>query len=474
MLYFLLPILFSVFIILKRDKKFNIFILILNAFVNLIFSISLISFFEFNTKYFVVDPLNKPFIFALSIVFSSVSLYSVYFLNSREIDIKWNSFYVISLIFFDILLMLTLLVNHLGLYWVLLEATTILTAPLIYFNKSKHSLEATWKYIFICSIGIAIGFIGIVFISLTFKDLNSLFFKDFYTYQSSVSQLLLKISFLFILIGFGTKSGLAPVHFWLPDAHSEAPAPISALLSAALLNSALIGIIRILKIMYIFEVFKFTNLMLVLMGFLSIFVATVFILRIKNIKRILAYSSIENIGIITLGLGLGGYGFFSSFVHIISHSILKSSLFLTSGNIIDFYKTKNYDEINFLYKKAGYTSFIFILSIIGILAVPPSLSFISEFYIVKEMIIQKRWILLISFLILLTVIFFSFIKILVEINFSDKKDQNIEKEDFFSVFPQIALIFIVFLTGVLFVPFFKDMLIESVEWLGSKWNTVLK
>ncbi|MEO0304779.1 MAG: hypothetical protein ABIM64_05905, partial [candidate division WOR-3 bacterium] len=200
MLYFLLPILFSLFILIKKDKQFNIFILILNSFVNLIFNISLISFLEFNSKYFNVDPLNKPFLFALSIVFFSVSLYSVYYLRSRDIDIKWHSFYVISLMLFNVLLMLTLLVNHLGVYWVLLEATTILTAPLIYFNKSKHSLEATWKYIFICSIGIAIGFLGIIFLSLTFKDLNSLFFNDFYNYKSPVSLLLLKISFLFILI----------------------------------------------------------------------------------------------------------------------------------------------------------------------------------------------------------------------------------------------------------------------------------
>jgi len=403
----------------------------------------------------------------LSVVFITISIYSIHYLKKHQTDKRWHSIYTSTVMLFDLFMMIALLSTHIGLYWVLLEATTLLTAPLIYFNKTKHSLEATWKYVFICSIGIAIAFIGIILLSITFQNAQSLFFSEFYSYTGEVSLLFLKISFLFLLVGFGTKMGLAPLHFWLPDAHSESPSPVSAMLSAALLNTALIGILRLLKVMYIFDLNGFAGGMLIIMGFLSLFVSAVFIVRIKNFKRIFAYSSIENMGIIAIAIGLGGLGMFAGFLHIVSHSLLKTSAFLTSGNIIDEYKTKNFDETGNVINEMKYSGPLMFASILGLLAVPPSLSFLSEFNIILRMYEKGGYYMIVVFSLLLTVVFYGFARMSVKMLFGEKKGETINRENLLSTVPQIFLLLIVFILGFYLPDFIKNMLLEAAQWIGG-------
>ncbi|HAV92730.1 TPA: hydrogenase [candidate division WOR-3 bacterium] len=467
MLYFILPLLFSLISFTAKRKNIDYIILVSNSVLNAIFTVYIVFIANINLKYFAVDAISKPFLLILSIVFFSSSLYSIYFLKKREIDERWHSIYTLCFILFDSLMMLSLMSVHIGLYWVLLEATTILTAPLIYFNKTKHSLEAAWKYVFICSIGIAIGFIGIIFLSITFRHSESLFFADFYGYSDPVSSLFLKIAFLFIIVGFGTKAGLAPLHFWLPDAHSEAPSPVSAMLSATLLNTAMIGIIRVLKAMYIFKEQYFANTMLLLMGFMSLFVSAVFILRIKNYKRILAYSSIENMGIIAVALASGGAGILAGIIHTVSHSLLKASLFLTSGNILDRYETKHYDETGPVMKDMKMTGIVFGLSVFGILAIPPSLSFLSEFKIMSVFISGKNYFLMVLFMLLLTVVFYGFIKMLLTMMFGEKDFSAVKKEYILQILPQMLLLIFAFGLGLFMPSAVKQILLDAANWIGG-------
>ena len=286
-------------------------------------------------NYFSIDNLNIIFLVVMAIVSVAVIVYQ---------GKKSFKYYAIFSAF--ILSMIgAILSNNLGLTWVFVEATTLTSAYLIIQDKNKNSLEAAWKYTFLCSIGISLAFVGIILLLLSIGNINSLNYQDLYNNAHLINPFWLKLAFIFIVIGFGTKVGLAPVHSWLPDAHAEAPSAVSAMLSATLLNSAFLVILRIFKLMQLVGVGESAKVILFLMGILSIFIAAVFIFKVSNYKRMLAYSSIENMGIISLGIALGGVATFGAIFHLIVHSLIKGSLFLTSGNILKIYKTKEIQRI---------------------------------------------------------------------------------------------------------------------------------
>jgi hydrogenase-4 component F len=219
--------------------------------------------------------------------------------------------------------------KDLGWIWIFVEATTISSAMLISSENTKSSLEAAWKYLFICSVGIALAFVGILLLVLAQPENAVLSLAKINA--ATLSPFWLKLSFIFILVGFGTKIGLAPLHFWLPDAHSEAPAPISALLSGALLNTAILPVLRVDKIMRAAGMGNLAQDLYLLMGVISVFIATVFILKTRNYKRLLAYSSIENMGLIMIAFGAGGVAIYAGFLHILGHSLIKRPSFSLLG-----------------------------------------------------------------------------------------------------------------------------------------------
>ena len=361
----------------------------------------------------------------------------------------------------------TLLSTDLGLAWVLIEATTLSSAYLIYFNKTKHSIEAAWKYVFICSIGIALAFVGIILLNIASGSVNSLDFSVLYANASHFDVAWLKLAFIFILFGFGAKMGLAPIHFWLPDAHAEAPSPISALLSAALLNSAFLVIVRVFKIMNLANCSDYARIMLLLMGFLSLFVTTVFVYHIKNYKRMLAYSSIENMGILAIGTALGGGAIYAIILHLIGHSLAKASFFLTSGNVLELFGTKRIKSVNGLISADGKTGWLWVLSFLAICAFPTSVLFISEFLIIKEMVLQGHYLICALFVLLLTIILYGIGRVVIKMAFgkvSEDKAKTIEdnkhKVCFWMYIPQFIMLTIVFVLGI-YIPQFLNNIINS-------------
>ena len=417
---FILPLLASIILLLFKSRRLNMAIVSFYAVAYLIVSVILYKSPESYGPYFKVDGLNILFILVLAFVFAGTAMYIVEFLRKSRASAEKQTYFCISLLLFVFSMSGVLLTQHLGLLWVFVEATTLASTPLIYFEKSKASLEATWKYVFICSIGISIAFIGIIFLSIGMGKLNSLFFCDLYKNAGNIMPFWLKLSFPFILIGFGTKMGIAPVHAWLPDAHSEAPSPISAMLSGALLNAALLAILRVLKILKLAGMEHYAADLFFLMGFLSLFISAVFILRNNNYKRMLAYSSIEHMGIILIGIALGGIGAFASMFHIISHSLVKASLFLTSGNIFGLYKTKEIDKVSGLLKVNSMTGWLWIIFFAGISAFPPFPTFLSEFLIIKAFFENKIIIPAVLFLALLTVIIYGMGKSVFSMSFGKK------------------------------------------------------
>ncbi len=399
------PLVLSAVLILARSPLLNRLAILAYAVLHMGLSVALYWRPESFLSYFMTDDLNILFLLILSVLNAGVAVYSLDFLREESISKKWNTYYAVFLLLFVFSLTGAILSAHLGLFWVFMEATTLTSAPLVFFYGQKSSLEATWKYIFICSIGISLAFVGIVLLSMGQTKLtDSLFFADLYRNVDKLAPFWLKISFPFILIGFGTKMGLAPVHAWLPDAHSEAPSPISALLSGTLLNAAFLGILRIYKMIEISRLHSEMATLLLLMGFLSLFVSAIFILKVNNFKRMLAYSSIENMGILLIGIGVGGVGLWAAMLHLLAHSLSKASFFLTSGNILHLYQTKNIDGVKGLLQKDKWSGWLWIGCFLSIVGFPPFPIFLSKFFLLTALLSKGYYFLAAIFVLLLTVI----------------------------------------------------------------------
>ncbi len=449
---FIVPIVLCIALFWANSRKLNKFALMWFAFVHSIVSIMLFYTGGNFTEFFRADDLSVVFLIVMSAMLVCCVFYALDYLKLSD-DKKHTEFSILFLLFvfsMDGAIMST----HIGLLWVFIEATTIASAFLIYFHKSKAALEAAWKYIFICSIGIGIAFIGIIILSISAQESNSLFFADLYNNSATLNVFWLKFSIPFLIIGFGTKMGLAPVHAWLPDAHSEAPSPVSALLSGALLNTALLAILRVHRIFSAVGINSFAEKIYLIMGFLSVFVSAVFILKTDNYKRMLAYSSIENMGIIMIGLGLGGrYAAFTAIFQMIGHSLVKGSLFLTAGNILYLYKTKNINEVKGLIISDKYTGWLWLFGSLAICGFPPFSIFISKLCLIKAMIDMKHFFLLSLFFLLLIIILFGMSSKVFRMAFGTSVTQIKPKFPMriWSYAPQIALLLISIILGI-FMP----------------------
>jgi len=449
-LFLAYPIIAALLLLIFKSRLLNFIVLAGYAILHL--TLATLSFFQLAhplqhfhfqllTIYLQLDAAGALFLIVLSILFAGITLYSLIYLKNS--DNRWNTYYTVFLTLFVLSMDGVILSTHLGLLWVFIETTTLTSAVLIYFEKTKAALEAAWKYIFICSIGIALSLVGIILLSIA--NAESLFLQDVYAQAGQLSIFWLRLAFLFILIGFGTKMGLAPVHAWLPDAHSEAPSPVSALLSGALLNTAFLGIMRVFKILNIAGIGNYAQNLFLIMGFLSLFISAVFILRIENYKRILAYSSIENMGIIVIGAGFGGIGLFASMLHLVAHSLTKASLFLTAGNILHRYRTKQVTEISGLVTIDPITGWLWLCGFLSISAIPPFASFLSEFFILKSIFEQEHYALAVAFCLLLTFIIYGMGKSFLRMVFSNPTSAGLpQKNHVFTYLPQLL-----FLIGVL-------------------------
>lgn len=466
-LVLIFPIVACLILLVFKKQILNNIMIVLYAFIHLMVSIAamagkeLIPFWQ-NTKFFAFDELNRIFLLVLSVIYLAVAIYNIGYMKDDMAVPRKLRHYAYMVLFFIFSMTGAILSNNLGLTWVFIEGTTLASAYLIYFHKTKHSIEAAWKYVFICSIGIALAFVGIILLTVATGNLNSLFYQDLYNNATEFNIFWLKIAFVFILFGIGTKMGLAPVHFWLPDAHAQSPSPISALLSATLLNSAFLMILNVFKILIIAGCDNYARIMLMVMGFLSLFVAAVFLYHINNYKRMLAYSSIENMGILAIGTALGGAGMYAAIIHLIGHSLIKAAFFMTSGNILKIYNTKKIKSISGILKDNTLTGWLWIISFIGIAAFPPSILFISEFIIVKTMISDNKYILAVLFLILLTIILYGLGKSVISMAFG-KNNEEIKtmKLPLTMYVPQIILLIIAFTMGLYMPKNFMAMILSS-------------
>ena len=453
-LILLFPLLACLILFLFKSKFLNNLMINLYALLHFVVSLAFCLNIDFlpmwqSSKFFAVDSNNKIFLMVMSIVFLAVAIYNNGYTKNEASLTRKLRHYTYMVLFFVFSMTGAVLSTNLGASWVFIEGTTLASAYLIYFHKTKHSIEAAWKYVFICSIGIALAFVGIILMTVATGNLNTLFYSELFNNAPLFNHFWLQLSFVFILFGIGTKMGLAPVHFWLPDAHAEAPSPISALLSATLLNSAFLMIVNVFRIMVLSGCDSFARLMLLAMGFLSLFITAVFVYHINNYKRMLAYSSIENMGILAIGTALGGVGMLAAIIHLIGHSLIKASFFLTSGNILEIYGTKKIKSVTGLMKTDRKTAWLWVASFLGIVAFPPSVLFISEFLMVKTMFLKGHFIMCALFLLLLTIVLYGLGKAVVKMSFS-APTHEVEpvKLSWTMYLPQVVMLILAFVIGI--------------------------
>lgn len=311
-------------------------------------------------------------------------------------------------------MLLAVSANNVGLMWIGIEATTIFSALIIPLSISKESVEASWKYILICSVGIALAFAGTVlgyfdFVSLSGQQPHALNWTVLVEAAHRLHPEVLKIAFVFLLVGYGTKAGIAPMHTWLPDAHSEAPAALSATMSGVLLSLALYAIVRWKVVVDVAVGSGFTDRLLLVLGIASVAVASFSVVISRNYKRMLAYSSIEHTGLMSFGLALGPAGVFAALLHMVNHTVVKSTLFVLSGRVSERYQTTKIAEVSGLAHVMPWTGGLFAAGLLASLGLPPFGMFLSEFALFTAGFAQGRIVLSLVMLALVAVAFVSFV-----------------------------------------------------------------
>jgi hydrogenase-4 component F len=300
--------------------------------------------------------------------------------------------------------------DNVGLMWIAIEATTITSAVLVPLFPGKRSVEASWKYILICSVGIALAFCGTVLAYFDFvQQVGPVESALSWTVLRGSSRLLhpevMQLAFVFLLVGYGTKAGLAPMHTWLPDAHAEAPAPLSSMMSGVLLAVATYAILRWKVVVDGAVGAPFTNRLLLLLGVASILIAALSLLAQRNVKRMLAYSSIEHSGLICLGLGLGPAGILGGLLHLVNHAVAKPMLFLLAGRILHRYRTAEIASVSGLLRAMPVTGGLFAAGVLALIGLPPFGLFMSELAILAAGFSARRYGLMALVLALLALAF---------------------------------------------------------------------
>lgn len=368
-------------------------------------------------RYLRADGLSSYFLINIAVISALVLVYASGYLRHTGEERFCSPRWFYALVFLFLFTMVGVcLSSNLGLLWIMMEATTLASALLVGFYNTEGAVEAGWKYLLVCTVGIAFALFGtiVLYLAAVKAGMSPAAALDWVALMNAAGGLgfdphLVRLAFVFVIVGYGTKIGLVPMHSWLPDAHAEAPTPISALLSAVLLNCAVYAVLRYDAIVSRATGPDFSHTLLLLFGLMSMVVAGLLILVQRNLKRVMAYSSIEHMGIIATGLGLGGpLGLFGALLHIFNHSIAKSLLFFCAGNVRHNFGTLRMDGISGMARTLPQTSAALVVGSLAIVGLPPFSLFVSEFAILSEAFSQAHYAVAGLFLVVLSVVFGGF------------------------------------------------------------------
>ncbi|MGO9107898.1 MAG: proton-conducting transporter membrane subunit, partial [Thermoguttaceae bacterium] len=398
-----------------------------------------------------LDPLGKLILGFLAVLFFLCSLYAPAYLALRS-D-RPNRVFCANLFVSMAMMTLVTLSHHLGLMWVAMEATTLASAPWIYFNCNPRSLEATWKYLLIGSVGIALALLGSFFLayaSLKSGLRSTLLFDQLIHDAPHLSAPWLHAAFILLFIGYGTKMGLAPMHNWKPDAYGEAPGLVGTLLAGGITSCAFLAILRIYQISAAGTEAENARRVMIAMGLLSVAVAAVFMVRQRDFKRMLAYSSVEHMGILVLGIGIGGAAVYGALLHLINNGLTKGVLFLSAGNIHRSYGSKLTDDVRGALRRVPLSAALFLAGFLAIAGSPPFGPFLSEFTILKASLDQGHTVVAIVYLALLAVIFIGMVTVALRMT-QGEATREPQREPLIAVLPPALLGACVLVLG-LYIP----------------------
>ncbi len=353
-----------------------------------------------------LDPVSTLVLGFVSIMFFVCSLYAPAYLALQQG--RSNRVFCACLLAMLGMMTLVIMAHHLGLMWVAIEATTLATAPLLFFNHNPRSLEATWKYLLIGSVGIALALLGTFF--LAYSSIHeglepTLMLDDLVRLAPKLSPPWLHAAFVLLLVGYGTKMGLAPMHTWKPDAYGEAPGLVGALLACGVTSCAFLAILRFYQICRNAPEAAFAREILIFIGLLSMAVAAVFVIRQRDFKRMLAYSSVEHMGILVLGIGIGGVAIYGALLHMITNGLTKGVMFLSAGNIHRAYESKSTDDVRGAMHRLPISGPLFLAGFLMVTGSPPGGPFISELTILIGTIQAGKYWVSGLFLTLLAIVF---------------------------------------------------------------------
>ena len=353
-----------------------------------------------------LDPLGAVLVGYLSVLFLCCAFYAPPYLRLRRE--RPNRIFCTMLLVFFAMMNFFIVSQHVGLMWVTIEAMTLSTGPLLYFNRNRRSIEATWKYLLIGSVGIALALLGSFFLGYSALHAgleSSLVIADVVEHAAGLSKPWLHAAFVLLLIGYGTKMGLAPMHTWKPDAYGEAPGLVGALLAGGATSCAFAGVLRFYSICVAAGDGAFARELMLGFGLLSMAVGGVFMVRQRDYKRMLAYSSVEHMGILVLGTAIGGAGLFGALLHVLNNGFAKGVLFLSAANIHRHFGSKSTDDVRGALRVMPASATLFLLGFLAATGAPPFGPFLSEFTILRAAVSDQRFGVAGAFLGLLLLVF---------------------------------------------------------------------
>lgn len=457
----------------NRSKKLNYALVILFGLLQTAFTIyACYNYKTTSVEYFSFDSLGLLLLMTLSIITIPALFHSYLYLKRHDETPSSRAIYFAAMVFLITSITAAYLANHIAVIWIFTEMTTLAASILIYHHRNKLALEGTWKYVFICAISITFVFIGILFLSLSLQHAgsNDLSFSNLMAYKDQLNPFWLRLAFLFIFTGFTAKLGLVPMYTAGIDAKDKAPAPAGALLASVLMNLGFVGIFRFYAVVAHTSLFHWANLIIFIAAFLSIFVATVYMTKVMNIKRMFAYSGIEHMGIVMLGLAAGGVGYYAAILHIILHAFVKSGLFFQFNQLYRTFQSKSIQHVGnyFKYNPAG--AMVLLLGFISATAMPPSGLFVSEFLIFRSLFEGNHIILLVLVLLLLTIVIWAFGKNIMKILFLPVPgidESTIPKINPWESATQYALMFTAIWLGLNPPDVFVDLINDAIKILPA-------
>ena len=382
------------FLAVLRDWRVATWVNVAAAAVTFISSLLLLEHRPAATRLLFIDDFNVYLVVLTSFVGLTTAIFSAAYI-ARETDSARLSplhlrFYHSMYQAFLFTMLLALTANNTGVMWVSVEAATLTTVLMVSLYRTREAIEAAWKYFILCSVGIGLALFGTILVYLAAQPVmgdgaDAMAWTMMIGRAHAFQPDLLNLAFVFVLVGYGTKVGLAPLHAWLPDAHAEGPTPISAVLSGLLLNVALYALLRFKMLIAANGHALTPGPLLVMMGLSSLFLSAFMLYRRGDIKRLFAYSSIEHMGVITFAFGMGGpLANFAGLLHMTMHSLTKSGIFFAVGIISQNAGTKRIADIRGLTSSHPMLGWGFVLAVLAIAGLPPMGVFMSEFLVVSS------------------------------------------------------------------------------------------